>query len=75
MQRDPHSGPVPEAAWAADAAARARFYLDQPPAGLATAAPPSIDSVPNSHRGYAGQWFFFAAAASVIYTLAVRRRA
>ena len=24
MQRDPHSGPVPEAAWAADAAARAR---------------------------------------------------
>jgi surfeit locus 1 family protein len=59
----------------ADAAARARFYLDQPPAGLATAAPPSIDSVPNSHRGYAGQWFFFAAAASVIYTLAVRRRA
>ena len=24
MRRDPHSGPVPEAAWAADAAARAR---------------------------------------------------
>lgn len=58
----------------ADGATRARFYLDRPPAGLAPASPPSVDSVPNNHRGYAGQWFFFAAAAAVIFMLALRRR-
>lgn len=47
----------------------------------ATAAPPlvpslpaSIESVPNNHRLYAFQWFFFAAAAALIYWLALRGR-
>ncbi|MBV9882171.1 MAG: SURF1 family protein [Sphingomonadaceae bacterium] len=47
----------------------------------ATAAPPlvpsqptSIDSIPNNHMSYAFQWFFFAAAAAVIYVLALRHR-
>jgi cytochrome oxidase assembly protein ShyY1 len=35
---------------------------------------PSAAATPNNHLAYAGQWFLFALAASVIYILAVRRR-
>lgn len=45
-----------------------------PPPGLAANAPPDPESVPNNHLSYGVQWFFFAAIASVIYLLAVRRR-
>ncbi len=45
-----------------------------PVAGLAANAPPSLDSIPNNHLAYAVQWFFFAAVASIIYLLALRRR-
>jgi cytochrome oxidase assembly protein ShyY1 len=46
-----------------------------PVAPLATAsATPGIDTIPNNHMFYAWQWFFFAAAASLIYVLAVRKR-
>ena len=45
-----------------------------PLAGLAPNPPPSVDSVPNNHLAYAGQWFFFAGIASIIYVLALRRR-
>ncbi|WP_445190848.1 SURF1 family cytochrome oxidase biogenesis protein [Sphingomonas sp. Tas61C01] len=45
-----------------------------PPAGLAPNRPPDLSAIPNSHLAYAGQWFFFAAIASVIYVLALRRR-
>ena len=45
-----------------------------PPAGLAANRPPDLSAIPNSHLAYAGQWFFFAAIASVIYVLASRRR-
>ncbi len=45
-----------------------------PVAGLSPNAPPDLDSVPNNHLAYAGQWFFFAAIAAIIYVLAVRRR-
>ena len=41
---------------------------------LAPSAPASLDSIPNNHRLYAFQWFFFAAAALVIYVLALRTR-
>jgi surfeit locus 1 family protein len=41
---------------------------------LRPSAPASIDNIPNNHRLYAWQWFFFAAAALVIYLLALRRR-
>ena len=43
-------------------------------AGLEPSSPPSIDSIPNNHRGYALQWFLFAAAALSIYVLALRGR-
>ena len=37
-------------------------------------APPGIDTIPNNHRLYALQWFFFAAMAALIYALALRKR-
>ena len=45
-----------------------------PIAGLAPNPPSKLDSVPNNHLAYAGQWFYFAGIASVIYVLALRRR-
>lgn len=41
---------------------------------FAASAPASIDEVPNNHRAYAAQWFFFAGLAVLIYLLALRRR-
>jgi cytochrome oxidase assembly protein ShyY1 len=41
---------------------------------LAASAPASPDSIPNNHLFYAFQWFFFAAAAALIYWLAWRKR-
>ena len=45
----------------------------QPP-GLKPLAPPDPNDVPNNHLMYAGQWFFFALTALVIYLLALRKR-
>lgn len=42
--------------------------------GLETSQPPSVEDIPNNHIAYAGQWFFFALVAGVIYALALRRR-
>ena len=42
--------------------------------GLRASGVPSADDTPNNHFAYAVQWFLFAAAALVIYILAVRRR-
>ena len=50
------------------------LIADTPPAGLARNTPPDLSAVPNSHLAYAVQWFFFAAVATVIYALALRRR-
>ena len=44
----------------------------QPP--LTPSAAPNLEDIPNNHLFYAFQWFFFAAAALVIYALALRRR-
>lgn len=54
--------------------ARAMLIADRPVAGLRASAVPSADDTPNNHLAYAVQWFLFAAAALVIYILAVRRR-
>lgn len=54
--------------------ARAMLVADTPVAGLRPSAVPSADDTPNNHLAYAVQWFLFAAAALVIYILAVRRR-
>jgi surfeit locus 1 family protein len=43
-------------------------------AGLQAVALPSPEDIPNNHLLYAIQWFFFAAAAGIIYALALRRR-
>ena len=51
-----------------------RLVADGAAPGLQPSARPSIESIPNNHRGYAVQWFLFAATAIVIYLLALRRR-
>ncbi|WP_205481304.1 SURF1 family protein [Sphingomonas arenae] len=43
-------------------------------ADLQASAPPSPADIPNNHRSYAMQWFLFAAAALIIYGLALRGR-
>jgi cytochrome oxidase assembly protein ShyY1 len=42
--------------------------------GLQMLAKPSPEQIPNNHLLYAIQWFIFAAAAAIIYVLAVRKR-
>lgn len=54
--------------------ARAMLVADVPAPGLHPSAVPSAADTPNNHLAYAGQWFLFAAAALIIYILAVRRR-
>lgn len=51
-----------------------RLVSEHPAPGLSAVARPSPDDIPNNHLLYAIQWFFFAAAAGVIYLLALRRR-
>lgn len=46
----------------------------EPQAGLQPLARPDPADLPNNHLAYAGQWFFFALTALVIYWLALRRR-
>ena len=48
--------------------------LTNPVPPLAPSAPPTLDDIPNNHLGYALQWFLFAAAAAIIYALALARR-
>lgn len=43
-------------------------------AGLEQLARPDPADLPNNHLAYAGQWFFFALTALVIYILALKRR-
>jgi surfeit locus 1 family protein len=51
------------------------LVADAPAPGLSPNGRPDIASVPNNHLAYGVQWFLFAAIASVIYALAVVRRA
>lgn len=51
-----------------------RLVADPPVAGLGAIAKPDPGDLPNNHLAYAGQWFFFALTALVIYVLALRRR-
>ena len=45
-----------------------------PLAGLEPLAEPDPGDLPNNHLAYAGQWFFFALTALLIYGFAVRSR-
>ena len=51
-----------------------RLVADPPQAGLYPLAKPDPNDLPNNHLAYAGQWFFFALTALVIYGFAVRSR-
>lgn len=51
-----------------------RLVAEDPTSGLAAVARPSPEDIPDNHLLYAIQWFFFAAAAGIIYILALRRR-
>ena len=63
---------------APDRLQRIRLVAASSPPGLQPSAPPTIQSAvqttPAGHRGYAFQWFAFAAVALVIYGLALRKR-
>lgn len=50
------------------------IVLEMPLPGYAPSTPPSVETIPNNHRGYAVQWFLFAAVALGIYALAARKR-
>jgi len=53
----------------------ARLVASEPPLpGLEPLPAPDPSDLPNNHLAYAGQWFFFALTALVIFVLAVRRR-
>ncbi len=51
-----------------------RLIASAPQAGLEPLAQPDPRDLPNNHLAYAGQWFFFALTALVIYGLALRKR-
>jgi cytochrome oxidase assembly protein ShyY1 len=57
-----------------DGPARPMLVSIRPAPGLQPSAQPSVASIPNNSLAYAGQWFFFAIAAAVIYILALRKR-
>jgi surfeit locus 1 family protein len=51
-----------------------RLVADPPQAGLEPLAKPNPSDLPNNHLAYAGQWFFFAITALIMYWFAVRSR-
>ncbi len=50
------------------------LIAEEAQADLQPLARPDPNDMPNNHLAYAGQWFFFALTALVIYWLAIRRR-
>jgi len=53
---------------------RPMLVADVPAPGLAASNPPDPSGIANNHLAYAVQWFIFAAVATLIYVLALRRR-
>lgn len=51
-----------------------RIVAAPPLAGLDPLARPDPGDLPNNHLAYAGQWFFFALTALVIYWFAIQKR-
>ena len=49
------------------------LVADEPPPGLAPAAQPSLDDIPDNHLQYAITWFSFALILAVIYGITVQR--
>lgn len=59
---------------APDGAQLIKLVSTDPVDGLEILAEPSPSQIPNNHLLYAIQWFIFAAAATIIYVLALRKR-
>ncbi len=72
--RDPAPVPWPGGVVTGWIAPGPRLVADPPLAGLDANARPDPSTIPNNHLSYAVQWFLFAAAALVIYALALRKR-
>ena len=51
-----------------------KVVAHEPLSGLQAIARPDPNDMPNNHLAYAGQWFFFALTALVIYILALKRQ-
>ena len=51
-----------------------KLIADEGQAGLEPLARPDPSDLPNNHLAYAGQWFFFALTALLIYGFALRSR-
>lgn len=51
-----------------------KLVAEEPQAGLQALAKPDPNDLPNNHLAYAGQWFFFALTALIIYWFAVKSR-
>ena len=66
-------GPV-EGLIVPDSGALIRLVSADAAPGLQPSQPPGVDTIPNNHRFYAAQWFFFASVAALIYGLALRNR-
>lgn len=63
---------APVAGLIAPAKDDARLIAAESQAGLEPLANPDPNDLPNNHLAYAGQWFFFALTALVIFVLALR---
>lgn len=73
------SRPLPDVVWQGGPVTGAiapgpRLVAEPALAGLEPQARPNPDDLPNNHLAYAGQWFFFALTALVIYFLVLRSR-
>jgi surfeit locus 1 family protein len=71
---EPDKRSIIQKAFGADQVLRPMLIADAGVAGLRAAAQPKPEDITNNHLAYAIQWFLFAAAALVIYVLAVRRK-
>ena len=72
--RDPVEGDWPGGEIQGIIAPGPRLVAMPPVAGLQPLAAPDPRDLPNNHMAYAGQWFFFALTALVIYFLAIRKK-
>ena len=51
-----------------------RIVMTEPVSALEPLARPDPNDLPNNHLAYAGQWFFFALTALLIYAFALRKK-
>lgn len=70
---EPRSGGLLERLTGKSPPQRPMIVSERPVPGLEASAPPAAEA-PNNSLAYAFQWFFFAAAAFLIYVLALRHR-